>query len=92
MCERKYPHIIVRNSIKNEIVDRIRGTTSLMAQSKYYMTDECESLEEAFCNAVYDNKCLEDKRLDNGTSDIDSLDSFEYSWEKYLKSYVRRVR
>ena len=32
-----------------------------------------------------------DERLDNGTSDIDSLDSFEYSFEKDLKKYARSV-
>ena len=31
MVSRKYPHIIVRNSIKEEIIDRVRCTTSLMA-------------------------------------------------------------
>lgn len=83
--------IPVKNSIKNEIVDRIRGTTGLMASSRFYMTRDCESLVAAFETAVYDDTQLDDARLDDGTSDIDSLDAFEYSWEKYLRSYARQV-
>lgn len=30
---------------------------------------------------VWDDKKLEDTRLDDGTSDIDTLDAFEYSFE-----------
>ena len=30
----------------------------------------------------------EDERLDDGSSDIDSLDSHEYSFERYIKDLV----
>lgn len=92
MCCKKFPHIVVRNSIKNEIIDRIRGTTMLMACGIFQMTRECKTLEEAFENAVWNDKPKEqgkDERLDDGTSDIDTLDAFEYSWERFLKAYVR---
>lgn len=79
----------VRNSIKNPIIDRIRGTTSLMAAGRFFMTHDCASLEAAFETAVYDDKKLDDERLDDGSSDIDSLDAFEYAWERYLKHYER---
>ena len=88
----KYPYIIVRNSIKNEIIDRIRCTTSLMASCRFFMTRDCKTLELAFENAVYNDKPKEqgkDERLDDGTSDIDTLDAFEYSWERYLRQYSR---
>lgn len=42
---------------------------------------------EALADAVYDDsKIGEDIRLDNGTSNIDSLDAFEYSLEPYIKN------
>lgn len=82
-------NITVKNSIKNPIIDRIRGATSLMAQGKFFMTADCNTLKEAFMQAVYDEKKLDDTRLDDGTSDIDTLDAFEYSWERYLRHYVR---
>lgn len=92
MVSIKYPHITIRNSIKNEIIDRIRCTTSLMASFKFFMTHDCKTLELAFENAVYSDKPKEqgkDERLDDGTSDIDTLDAFEYSWERYLRQYSR---
>ena len=92
MVAEKFPHIIVRNSIKNEIIDRIRCTTSLMASFRFFMTHDCKTLEEAFENAVYSDKPKvqgKDERLDDGTSDIDTLDAFEYSFERYLKQYSR---
>ena len=92
MVEKRFPHIIVRNSIKNEIIDRIRCTTSLMASFRFFITHDCKTLEEAFENAVYNDKPKEqgkDERLDDGTSDIDTLDAFEYSFEKYLRQYSK---
>ena len=53
------------------------------------MTHDCKSLEKAFESAVYDDKKLDDVRLDNGTSDIDTLDAFEYSFERYITKYTR---
>lgn len=81
----------IKNSIKNPIIDRIRTTTGLMSSGRFFMTEDCESLKKAFMNAVYDSKKLDDARLDDGTSDIDTLDAFEYSFEKYLKQYAREA-
>lgn len=81
--------IPVKDSIKNPIIDRVRGTTSLMSQGRFFITEDCETLKDAFMSAVYDSKKTEDERLDDGTSDIDTLDAFEYSWEKYLTRYEK---
>lgn len=92
MVSEKFPHIIVRNSIKNEIIDRIRCTTSLMASFRFFITHDCKTLELAFENAVYNDKPKiqgKDERLDDGTSDIDTLDAFEYSFERYLRQYSK---
>lgn len=80
----------VRDSVKNRITDRIRVTTALMASGRFaYVAADCKTLEEALCTAVWDETRLEDVRLDDGTSDIDTLDSFEYSWESGIKYYQR---
>lgn len=43
------------------------------------------------CDFVRDDKVIgEDVRLDNGTSDIDTLDAFEYSFERYIPRLIRR--
>lgn len=79
----------IRNSIKNPIIDRIRATNSLVAQGRLHYTADCQTLVDAMCTAVWDSKKLEDVRLDDGTSDIDTLDAAEYSWERYLYQLVK---
>ena len=83
----------VKDSLKREIVDRIRTTTALMSSGRFFINlTDCETLDAALQTAVWNEKKLDhDERLDNGTSDIDSLDSFEYSFEKDLKKYARSV-
>ena len=79
-------NIALKNAIKNEIINRIRIVNVLMTTSRFfYVKNENTSLVEALQSAVWDSKSFEDKRLDDGTSDIDTLDSFEYSFEKYIK-------
>lgn len=78
--------IVVRNSVKNPIIDRIRLTDKLIITNRFFMTRDCESLEEALTMAIWNPKNVtENERLDDGTSDIDTLDAFEYSFERYTK-------
>lgn len=74
----------IKNSLKNPIVDRIRATNALISLDKLSYTSDCKSLVDAMLTAVWDDTKLDDVRLDNGTSDIDTLDAAEYSWESYL--------
>lgn len=83
--------LTVKNALKRPIIDRIRATTMLMGGERFFLTSECETLREAFQGAVYDDKVVGgDVRLDNGTSDIDTLDAFEYSFERYIPRLIRR--
>lgn len=75
----------VKNAIKGEINNRIRLTILLMAQKRFYVSRKCPHLVNALQTAVYDPKKLDDTRLDDGTSDIDSLDAFEYSIEPWAR-------
>lgn len=79
----------VQNAKKMAINDRIKLTLLLMAQKRLFISRKCENLIDAFQTAVYDPKCYDDTRLDNGTSDIDSLDAFEYSLEPYYQQLLR---
>lgn len=83
--------IIVKNALKREINDRIRAATMLMAGERFKLiSEECGSLIEAFQGAVWDEKIIDaEVRLDDGTSDIDTLDAFEYSFERYIPRLVR---
>ena len=83
--------IIVKNSLKRAINDRIRATTMLMGGGRFHMVAaECQTLIEAFQGAVWDDKVIgKEERLDDGTSDIDTLDAFEYSFERYIPQLIR---
>lgn len=81
----------VRNSIKNNVIDRIRCADGMFKQGRIkILEDENEDLKNGLRCAVYNSKKLEDERLDDGTSDIDILDAWEYSWEPYIKHFIRR--
>lgn len=83
--------IVVKNSLKRQINDRIRATTMLMGGGRFFLVSEdCGSLINAFKGAVWDDKVIgKEERLDDGTSDIDTLDAFEYSFEKFIPQLIR---
>jgi len=79
-------HVTVKYALKKRINDRIMLTCLLMAQDRLKIVKTCTNTIAAFNQAVYDDKVTnEDVRLDDGTSNIDSLDSFEYAIEPYYK-------
>ncbi len=83
--------IVVKNSLKRRINDRIRATTMLMGGGRFFMiSGDCGSLINAFKGAVWNDKIIgKEERLDDGTSDIDTLDAFEYSFEKFIPQLIR---
>lgn len=81
--------IKVGNAQKQRINDRIFCFTSLVAQGRFMYTDDCETLEEALSMAVWRPNIVELERLDDGTSDIDTLDGFEYSYERDIRNYIK---
>lgn len=80
--------ISVMNSRKKEITDRIKAATSLISLGQFYYTVDCTTLVNALSSAIYDPKKFTDERLDNGTTDIDTLDAWEYSWERDIREYA----
>lgn len=79
--EHKYK-VQISDCLKGKIIDRILLTLRLMGSHRLYLSQKCKSLDEAFMLAVWDEDKV-DTRLDNGTSDIDTLDAFEYSFYSY---------
>ncbi len=76
----------VRGCIKEPINDRIDLERTIIAYDMFWYIDgECNTLVEALCGAVWDDKAKEDERLDDFTSDIDTMDAFEYSFTRYMK-------
>lgn len=77
--------LTIEDAWKSSINGRIRATNRLFGQKRLFLTEDCETLETAFCTAIWNPKVLTvDERLDDGTSDIDSLDGFEYTIERYI--------
>lgn len=81
----------IENALKTSINDRIRCAQRLMAQGRFFMLDTgCESLKDALCTAVWNPKeTTSDVRLDDGTSDIDTLDAFEYTFERDITKFIK---
>ena len=62
----------------------------LMATDKLVVMNNCKYLINAFESAVWDAKHPDELvRLDDGTVNIDSLDSFEYAIEKHFRDLLR---
>ena len=81
--------IRIRNARKDYINNRIFALSMLYAQDRfYYVEGQCETLLEALGTAVWDQSKFQKVRLDNGSTDIDSLDAFEYSWERNIKELL----
>ena len=88
--ERRFPFIAVRPARKERINDRINCTVRLMGAGRFFMTDDCKSLQDAFSDAVWDKDAQgKDERLDDGSTDIDSLDGFEYTIERDMKYLIQ---
>lgn len=87
--EKKFPDVIVRGARKEIINDRIHCTNRLIGANRFYYTDGCETLKTALSEAVWNSKVQTDERLDDGTSDIDSLDGFEYTFERDMSKYIK---
>lgn len=79
----------IRNAIKGEIINRIRFTLRCMGRGAFFVDPGCKHVQEALSDAVYDSRHVtEDVRLDNGTTNIDSLDAMEYAFEPVMKAII----
>lgn len=90
--EREFPWISVRPAKKRAINDRIRCTVKLMGAGRFFITNDCEGLKTALSDAVWNKEVVgKDERLDDGSTDIDSLDAFEYTIERDMKYLIEEV-
>jgi PBSX family phage terminase large subunit len=87
----KYPDVVVKGAKKKKIIDRIRCTLRLMGSLRFWVTKNCETLKTALSEAVWDKNAKVDTRLDDGSSDIDTLDGFEYTFERKIKQLIKEV-
>lgn len=73
----------IGNALKKPINDRIRALCILMGAGRFKIHSGCKWTIDALKSAIWDSKQVtEDVRLDNGTTNIDSLDALEYAYER----------
>lgn len=73
----------IGNALKMPINDRIRALTLLMGVGRFKVYKGCTWTIDALSSAVWDAKQqTKDVRLDDGTTNIDSLDALEYAFER----------
>lgn len=81
----------VQNSAKIQIIDRIRLTSILMGGGRFWYMPEAATLRDALASALWSQKHPGvDERLDDGTTDIDTLDAFEYTIERDYRRLTAR--
>ena len=85
-CARERLPLEIRKARKSAINGRIRFLCRMMAAGRYHMLPACRYTREALLNALWDGRhTTEDVRLDDGTTNIDSLDALEYSFEPFME-------
>jgi PBSX family phage terminase large subunit len=78
----------IKKALKKPIKDRIELVQRLLGTDRIKMLRHTTvPLQKGLSQAVWSEK-KEGIRLDDGTSDIDILDAFEYSIEEYLENLV----
>jgi PBSX family phage terminase large subunit len=83
----------IGNAMKRPINDRIRALCLLMGAGRFFINRECRETIDALKSAVWDSKKpTEDVRLDNGTTNIDSLDCLEYAFEREIPNLIEGWR
>lgn len=80
----------VSNAAKTEINDRIRLVSVLMGAGRFWYLPEAGSARDALAAALWSTKDpTKDERLDDGSTDIDTLDALEYSIERDYKRFLK---
>lgn len=74
---------------KGKILDRVQLVSFLISIKRFHVLSNCTAMIAALNNALWDDK-REDVRLDNGTTDVDSLDAMEYALFPFRGKFIRR--
>lgn len=86
-CARKGIPVKIMDCKKGTINDRIQLTCKLFGQERLKILKSCKHIIGAFGNAIWEDGKV-DTRLDNGTVEIDYLDSFEYALYSFGKKLI----
>ena len=87
---RAHCHTDIMNAKKIEILERIKLLIRLIGEGRFHVMRHCKTVIKALSDAVWDAK-HPDTRLDNGTTDIDTMDAMEYSIEEYTAALIDTI-
>ena len=90
-CQKERIPVQIEDCTKGLINDRIFLSSTLMAQGRLKILRKNQIIVKAFQDAVWNDK-KPDERLDDGTTDIDSLDGFEYSVNSFYENLINARR
>lgn len=80
----------IYNSEKGQIIDRIRCASMMLGRRSIKFVDgHNDSLVQALEDAVWDSRHLDDVRLDDGSYNLDIIDSWEYSFSYHIARLSR---
>lgn len=80
-------HTDIKNAKKNVIKDRIKLEMRLMSEGRWWIARHCKTAIKAYSECLWSDK-IADERLDDGTTDVDTLDASEYAIEEYSNSLI----
>ncbi len=71
---------------KVTISDRIACKMRLMNEGRWSVMEGCKAVIDSTAELVWDTNAP-DRRLDNGTTDVDTADAEEYAWSAWIKQF-----
>lgn len=86
-------HIPIKDSLKTPISGRIYAINMLLMIGRLrFVRNDTVSIRKALQEAVQDPEENDDRWLDDGTSDIDSIDGFNYSVEYWYNQILKVLK
>ncbi len=76
--------IAIADSLKKPIAERISIKSRLISQHRWSVYKDCANVIASTATQMWDMH-EPDRRLDNGTCDIDTADAEEYAWERFIR-------
>lgn len=84
--------IPIKDSVKTPISSRIYAINMLLMIKKIkFVKGDTDTIVKALQEAVQDSEADDDRWLDDGTSDIDSIDGFNYGIEYWFKQILKII-
>ena len=76
--------LAIADSVKKPIAERIAIKSRLISQHRWSVLDCCKNVIASTATQMWDPNSP-DRRLDNGSCDIDTADAEEYAWERFIR-------